>query len=561
MDLEQAAEEIKRLQRCINDLVGILTLPAICCGGEPQQIVRTLLDVLVRTVHLDLVYVWLKEPIDALPVEMARAEPRLGGMDAAREMSAVLRQSLGDNPQNWAPAGRILLRGREISVVTLLLGLQGEIGVVVAGSERIDFPGQTERLLLSVAVNQAAIGLHEARLLGDQKWLASELDRRVAQRTAELKRSEALLAESQRLSSTGSFLWRVATDELTWSDQTYRIFQIDSATPIELGIVGDRVHPEDLPVFEQQLERFRSGGGDVEFELRLRLPDRSIRYIHIVARGSRDEAGQLECMGAIQDVTERRLAEEALGKARSELTHVARVTSLGVMTASIAHEVNQPLSGIVTNASTCLRMLAAEPPNIDGARETARRTIRDGHRASDVISRLRALFGNKEPTSEVVDLNEATREVVALTSSELRRGGVSLRLELAEGLSLVTGDRVQLQQVILNLILNASDAMSGVEDRARQLLIRTESNEDDGVRLTVQDTGVGFERQHVEQLFDAFYTTKRKGMGMGLSVSRSIIESHRGRLWAALNEGPGARFSFSIPSKIAGNTRQSTARS
>jgi len=561
MDLEQAAEEIKRLQRCINDLVGILTLPAICCGGEPQQIVRTLLDVLVRTVHLDLVYVWLKEPIDALPVEMARAEPRLGGMDAAREMSAVLRQSLGDNPQNWAPAGRILLRGREISVVTLLLGLQGEIGVVVAGSERIDFPGQTERLLLSVAVNQAAIGLHEARLLGDQKWLASELDRRVAQRTAELKRSEALLAESQRLSSTGSFLWRVATDELTWSDQTYRIFQIDSATPIELGIVGDRVHPEDLPVFEQQLERFRSGGGDVEFELRLRLPDRSIRYIHIVARGSRDEAGQLECMGAIQDVTERRLAEEALGKARSELTHVARVTSLGVMTASIAHEVNQPLSGIVTNASTCLRMLAAEPPNIDGARETARRTIRDGHRASDVISRLRALFGNKEPTSEVVDLNEATREVVALTSSELRRGGVSLRLELAEGLSLVTGDRVQLQQVILNLILNASDAMSGVEDRARQLLIRTESNGDDGVRLTVQDTGVGFERQHVEQLFDAFYTTKRKGMGMGLSVSRSIIESHRGRLWAALNEGPGARFSFSIPSKIAGNRRQSTARS
>jgi C4-dicarboxylate-specific signal transduction histidine kinase len=207
------------------------------------------------------------------------------------------------------------------------------------------------------------------------------------------------------------------------------------------------------------------------------MPDHSVKYLHIVAHGTRDQDGRLEYIGAIQDVMERRLSEEALGKVRSELAHVARVTSLGALTASIAHEVNQPLSGIITNASTCLRMLAADPPNVDGARETARRTIRDGNRAADVITRLRALFGKKDTTTESVDLNEATEQVIALSLSELQRGRVILRAELAEDLPPVTGDRVQLQQVIPNLLRNASDAMSGVDDRPRQLVIRTELDE------------------------------------------------------------------------------------
>jgi PAS domain S-box-containing protein len=244
---------------------------------------------------------------------------------------------------------------------------------------------------------------------------------------------------------------------------------------------------------------------------------------------------------------ERRLSEEALSKVRSELAHVARAQSLGVLTASIAHEINQPLSGIITNASTCLRMLAADTPNIEGACETARRTIRDGNRASDVITRLRALFGKKDTATESVDVNEATREVIALSLGELQRSRVILRAELADDLPPVTGDRVQLQQVILNLVRNASDAMSGVDDRPRQLVIRTERDEDDRVRLIVQDTGVGFDPQAAGRLFEAFYTTKNGGMGIGLSVSRSIIESHHGRLWAAPNDGPGATFSFSIP--------------
>jgi C4-dicarboxylate-specific signal transduction histidine kinase len=246
-------------------------------------------------------------------------------------------------------------------------------------------------------------------------------------------------------------------------------------------------------------------------------------------------------------VTQRRLSEEALGKARSELAHVARVSTLGVLTASITHELNQPLSGIIINASTCLRMLAADPPNVDGARETTRRTIREGDRASEVITRLRALFGKNDATSESVDLNESVREVIALSLGELQRTRVILRPQLADGLPLVAGNRVQLQQVILNLLRNAADAMSDVDDRPRELVIKTEREEGDRVRLAVQDAGVGFDPQSVAKLFQAFYTTKSDGMGIGLSVSRSIIESHHGRIWAEPNDGPGATFSFSIP--------------
>jgi PAS domain S-box-containing protein len=361
-----------------------------------------------------------------------------------------------------------------------------------------------------------------------------------------LRRSEAFLAEAQHLSRIGSFSWRIPTDEVTWSEQLYRIFQIDRDAPVTFELIDNRIHPEDLSLFREQIERSRRDRSDVQLEFRLQMPDGTIKYVHVAAhiRGDHD---QPEYIGAVQDVTERRASEEALSKARSELSQVARVTSLGVLTASIAHEVNQPLSGIVTNASTCLRMLAADPPNIDGARETARRTIRDGNRASEVITRLRALYDKKEPTIESVDLNEAAREVVALSLSDLQRNRVILQLELADDLPLVAGDRVQLQQVILNLLRNASDAMSTVDDRQRQLLIRTEADGDDRVRLTVQDVGVGFDSQAADRLFESFYTTKNDGMGIGLSVSRSIIESHHGRLWATPNDGPGATFSFFIP--------------
>jgi PAS domain S-box-containing protein len=363
----------------------------------------------------------------------------------------------------------------------------------------------------------------------------------------DLRRSEAFLAEAQHLSSIGSFSWRLATNEITWSEQLYRIYELETAVPVTLELIRTRVHPEDLTLYEIMVGQARNGGDDFEWQYRLMMPDRTIKYLHAVAHATRDQDGELEYIAAVQDVTERRLSEEALGRLRSELAHVARVATLGALTASIAHEVNQPLSGIITNASTCLRMLNTEPPNVDGARETTRRTIRDGNRASEVITRLRALFSKKDATTESVDLNEATREVIALSLSELQGSRIILRTELSDGLPPVTGDRVQLQQVILNLIRNASDAMSAVGDRPRDLLIRTERDDADRVRLSVQDTGVGFEPQAADRLFQAFYTTKDDGMGIGLSVSRSIIESHHGRLLATSNDGLGATFSFSIP--------------
>jgi PAS domain S-box-containing protein len=361
-----------------------------------------------------------------------------------------------------------------------------------------------------------------------------------------LRRSGAYLAEAQKLSMTGSFSWNVSADEHFWSDETFRIFEYDVSTKVSPQLILDRVHPQDVPLVRQMLALAADGKG-FACECRLLMPSGSVKHLHIVAHGSRHQDGHLECIGAVQDVTKRRLSEEALGEVRSELAHVARVASLGALTASIAHEVNQPLSGIITNASTCLRMLAADPPNVDGARETARRTIRDGSRASDVITRLRALFGKKDPTNEPVDLNEATHEVIELVHSELQRSRAVLRLELGDEIPAVVGDRVQLQQVILNLIRNASDAMINIDDRQRELVIRTEREKDDRVRLSVRDAGVGFKPQDGDRLFDTFYTTKNGGMGIGLSVSRSIVESHCGRLWATSNDGPGATFSFSLP--------------
>jgi len=277
------------------------------------------------------------------------------------------------------------------------------------------------------------------------------------------------------------------------------------------------------------------------------MPDKSVKYVHSLAQATRDAEGNVFYVGAVQDITQRRQSDFALNKVRSELAHIARVTTLSALTASIAHEVNQPLSGVVTNASTCLRMLGGDPPNIEGARETARRTIRDGNRAAEVMSRLRELYSGRETKPEPIDLNEAAREVLALFLSELQRHGVVVRTEFAENLVPVMGDRIQLQQVVLNLVRNASEAMSSVDDRPRELLVTTEPYERDTVRLSVRDAGVGFDPEAADKLFGAFYTTKPEGMGMGLSVSRSIIERHRGRLWAARNEGPGATFAFAIP--------------
>ncbi len=387
------------------------------------------------------------------------------------------------------------------------------------------------------------------------KWYGIKTDIDDRKRAEEqLRRSEALLAQGQNLARIGNFSWVVATDEIKGSEQLYRIFEFELGVPITFDLIGSRVHPEDLSMMYEMIGRAQRAVSDFEYEHRLLMPDGSIKHLHLIAHANRDHQGRLEYIGAVQDITQRRLSEEALSKARSELAHLARVTTLSTLTASIAHEINQPLSGILTNASTCLRMLNGDPPNVEGARETARRTIRDCNRVSDVTTRLRALFSKKEFAMEPLDLNEAAREVIALSMSDLQMNRVILRSELADRLPPVTGDRVQLQQVILNLLRNASDAMATVEDRPRELLIRTERDEGDRVRLSVKDAGVGFTPEGADKVFQAFYTTKKDGMGIGLSVSRSIIEAHHGSLWVTINDGPGATFSFAVPCRPEGLT-------
>ncbi len=807
-------EEVKRLQRCINDLVSLLALPALWSGGDASHIARTLMAVLQRLLELDVIYVYINDPSSGAGVELARVDQSPATPSQAREIGAELHGLLGDDPQKWPSRIERSFRDKNISIVPMRLGLQGEIGTIIAGTERLDFPKQTEALLLRVAANQAFMALHQARQHSEQARLAHELDHRVAQRTAELaaaneqlklqlgllelipvaawtirpdgrpdfinqnwveytgqsrdyvlSQPEAWLAAVHpddrevasasywkgirtgsdfametrfRRAHDGAYRWHLNraialrdsdgkvikfvgtstdiedlkqsqqqlrhTEERTraiidtaldavvtmnssgkvtsWNKQAEVIFGWTSDEAIGLRM-SELIIPQSLrlahergirhflatgegPVLRRRIEITAIRRGGVEFPVELEVipmefagdwifsafirditeskraqeklresefnlrqmtetipemlwsatPDGAIDYcntrmldytgfsarevmgsgwtklihpddaesaartwiscvtsgeayrvevrtIHALDRTYRwcvmnarpllDQDGRiLKWHGTVVDMHDWKHAQEALRNTQAELANMARVMTVGQLTASIAHEVNQPLSGIITNAGTCLRMLDANPPNIDGARETARRTIRDGNRASEVITRLRALFTRRQATTEPVDLNEAAREVIALLLSKLQKDNVSLRSELADDLPLVTGDRVQLQQVIMNLLQNASDAMNNVRDRSRQLLIQTQHHDADHVSLTVRDSGIGLDPQTVNRLFDPFYTSKNNGMGIGLSVSRSIIESHGGRIWAKPNDGPGATFSFSIPRSPAG---------
>jgi PAS domain S-box-containing protein len=380
-----------------------------------------------------------------------------------------------------------------------------------------------------------------------------------AKAEAELRRAYAHLTEAQRLSKTGSFTWDVEADEHQWSDEERRIWEFGPDVTLTMPMILSAIHPDDLPAAQAVISAATKGGAEFDLGFRIITRTGALKHLHVVGRRVEQIADRPVYLGAIQDVTESKEAEQALSRARAELNRVARIAALSALTASIAHEINQPLAGIITNASTCLRMLALDPPNVEGARATAQRTIRDGNRASEVIQRLRAMFTRKEPRIEAVDLSDAAREVLALSAAELQRRRIVVRSDFAEDLPGVDGDRVQLQQVILNLVLNAAEAMSAVEGRPRDLIVATARDEQGGrVRLSVTDSGAGFDPQDAGRLFEAFYSTKAEGMGIGLSISRSIVETHEGRLTAAANEGPGATFSFSIPARPHAGAMEAT---
>ena len=362
-----------------------------------------------------------------------------------------------------------------------------------------------------------------------------------------LRRSEAYLREAQRLSLTGSFSWRPATDTHTWSEETYRIYEMDSALNPSLDLIRERMHPADMQVFQQMAEQAAREGKDFAFAHRLLMPDGSVKHLQIVAhRSGHDVDGEMEFVGAVMDITERKRQEDALDQVRLDLAHVSRVSTLGQMAASIAHEINQPLAGIVLNGNASLRWLAGESPNLHEAREATRRIVRDGQRAGEVITRLRSLFRRDGSPGERLDMNDVVQEVIAITRGEVLKANAAVRTLLASDLPPLTGDRIQLQQLILNLIMNAVEAMSGVENRLREIVISTRRSEAGEVLVAVRDSGVGLDAQSRDTIFDAFYTTKRMGMGMGLAISRSIVEHHGGRLWATPNDGSGATFSFTV---------------
>ena len=661
---------------------------------------------------LDFIYARLRESTGTAFTEMVRVGSSWESKPRPEEIGEKLLPWLENDPEKLPVVVRNLFGKHATTLVPVHLGLHAEIGVIVAGSQRADFPQQAERLVLNVAANQAAIGLQGSSLLSTQRRVASELDQRVAQRTAELAAiNEELRKEIAERKSAEERLRREETelkrseahkaaildsslDCIVAIDHEGCITEFNPAAERTFGYDRENVvgkHLADVIVPPSLREKHRTGfarhlatgesrvlgrrvemtalcadGRNIPVEIAITRiqrdgPPSFTGYLRDITERKRNEEALLEAhaelarseerwrsvfensaigvaltelhgrfiaanpvfqrmvgyteeelqqlsfiditveedrnpnwalieellegkrrqfqiekqyrrknggavwvrnsvsvvsgterlprflMALSEDVTERRLAEEALNETRSELAHMSRVTTLSTLTASIAHEVNQPLSGIVTNASTCLRMLDANPPNLEGARETARRTIRDGNRASEVIARLRALFSKKNAIFEMFDLNEAVKEVIALSVSELQRNRVVLQLDLAVDLPSVSGDRIQIQQVILNLLRNGSDAMSTVDDNPRELLIKTECEDSGGVRLSVKDSGVGIDSEIEKRLFEAFYTTKGDGMGIGLSVSRSIVQQHQGRLWAIRNEGPGATFSFSIP--------------
>jgi signal transduction histidine kinase len=542
----------------------------------------------------------------------------------------------------------------------------------------------------------------------------------VARQRAE-RRSEAYLAEAQRLSHTGSFGWTVSTGELNWSEETFRIFQYDRTTIPTVELILQRVHPEDALLVKQTLHRASQDGRDFDHEYRLVMPDGSVKHVHVVAHASSDGRRGNEFVGAVMDVTataieiedrkraevllagekrllemiakgesrafildalcrlveelasgslssillldnakrlrhgaapslpipyndaidglpigpsagscgtaayraepvivsdiatdplwadyrdlalahglracwstpiqssegtvlgtfaiyyreprsptplhhnlieqithlasiaiERESAGESLRQAQADLERVNLVNTMGELTASLAHEVNQPIAAAVTNANACLRWLARDSPNLEEAREAATRIVRDGTRAGEIISRIRMLFKKGTPQQELVDVNEVIRETIALLRSEATRYSISARIELGANVPRIMGDRVQLQQVLMNLIMNSIDAMKDI-DGARELVITSQRGEDEQALVSVSDTGVGLPPQQADQIFNAFFTTKPQGTGMGLRISRSIVESHGGRLWAAGNSPRGATFCLTLPAKV-----------
>jgi len=711
------------LRIALRELVALSTIPAAWVGQEPPIIAAGLADVLVGSLQLDFAFVRLCDPKGGGAVDVKRGH-------AWEAFPEWLRTHMGRFGQFSCKEIVSDLGGAEsCRGVVIPIGVNAEAGLVAAACTRSDFPSEIDQLLLSVAANHAAAAFQNARLRAELdakvvelREARNELEMKVSERAADLQRSEAYLAEAQRLTHIGSWAWNVRTDGLFWSQEIFRIYDYDPQknAPTWPQFL-ERVHPEDRPQIEQRakMETTQKGWVDSQADFRIVLPDGTIKHLHSIARPVMDESGQIaEVVGTVMDVTERKRAEalrdgesrvlemiardaplgeileklvrvvedqftgllcsvllldedgqhvrhgagpslpkaytqaidglcigpkagscgtamyrretvvvtdilqdplwepyrgvaepygfracwstpilvqsdkvlgsfamyyreprspspaetqalemathlagiaiqrklareerERLRQAQADLAHINRVNTMGELTASLAHEIKQPISAAATNAKTCLRWLGRDEPDVGEARAAASRLVNDVTRAADIIGRISSLFKKDAPQRELVDVNELVREMIVLLRSEANRYSISIHTELAEGLPEVMADRVQLQQVFMNLMLNGIDAMKGTSGGG-ELAIKSEAG-DGQLLISVSDTGVGLPPEQAEQIFRAFFTTKDNGTGMGLPISRSIIESHGGRLWAAGGSGRGATFQFTLPATVA----------
>ena len=387
------------------------------------------------------------------------------------------------------------------------------------------------------------------------KWygvLTDIEDRKTAEEA--LQTSEAYLAEAQRLSQTGSWAWNAKTpgEPGYWSEECYRVLGFDPAEPLPLlKTFSQRIYPDDLVAFNEQSEKAVHDRTDFEMDYRIVHPEKGIRDIHSVGRVVLSQSGDLTgLVGTVIDITERKRADEEreeLHQLETHLAHVNRVSMMGEMAASLAHEIKQPITAAVTNAEACLRWIARDQPDLVEAQEAATETVNEARRAADIITRIRSLFQKEQPKREPLDINEVISEMVSIVREEARRRSISLRTLLSSTLPRVSADRVQLEQVLMNLMLNGIEAMKAMTG---ELTVKTQRDEQGHVLISVSDIGVGLPAENVAKIFDAFFTTKAQGTGMGLAISRSIIESHGGRIWATANPEKGTTFYCLLPNEI-----------
>ena len=566
---------VLHLRRVLRDLVALSGVPVAWVGREPPAIAADLADLLIVSLHVDSAFVRLCDPDGSAAVEIARGKPWPAFLEWLQphlaEGGRLLRSDSVPGISDGARAGR---------GIVLPVGVDAELGLVAAASDRRDFPDEIDRLLLSVAANQAATAFRMARLVEDHRRAEAavrhseqqvrqardELETKVTERTAELRRSEAYLEEAQRLSHTGTWASNATTMlYLYWSDESYRIWGLDLIRRRVFipsrETVWQRIHPDDVEtgVWEDVQEALHRKK-DYAAEFGIVLPDGTVKYL--VATGHHLSSwlrpGEVvEVIGTYVDVTERKRAQEEherLRQLESDLAHMNRLGVMGEQATSLAHEITQPIASSRNNARAALNFLDRQPPNLDKVRKALAGIVGDADRAGQIIDRIRDHIRKAPQRKARFDLNHSIDEVIVLGRSAITNNGVSVQTRLAEGLSPVQGDRVQLQQVVLNLVLNAVEAMSSVEAASRELLISTEQTRRSGVLVTVSDSGPGIDPEHLERVFQAFYTTKPSGVGMGLSICRSIIEAHGGRLWAHANEPRGAVFQFTLPGAENGLT-------